>query len=480
MPVKINENAKFSDDAFMDRFARHITIPGWGIEEQKKIFNKRILILGNNALGEMTLAGLASFGARNLFYQDYRDNSSPKSYFSNVKRPGTRLERIIKTVSSINPHAKMYGYKAPFTKLYINLENFVPEIVIDTTNNTESKEEVLDYLDHNRGIKLISGVSNENSCAVSFYDPSKENQEKILDDILNPKIDLDPEVQGGFTSTIAAGFIIEEFRKSIFSLRENDKNSEDTVYYDQNSPDRNSPVRINSPASTNSLKDQSILVAGCGGIGTYIGLGLAQEGFSRIFFLDMDKVEETNLNRQMLFYDDLGLNKSSSLSKKLQEAYGIRSTALFGKIDGNSKEFFKKHHFDLIFGGFDNINARFNLNGYAIESGTPYIDGATSYKSGQIVSYIPGKTLCIKCKKGLHLEEESKGNSCDDSPPSVISPNMIIGSMIVGEAIKYFSGDYQGIDLSYHTETNKKITASENGHLSKKDCVCSYTKNERT
>lgn len=464
MAILINENATFSEDVFLERFSRQMKILGWGEKEQKKIFNKKILIIGESMLGEMTLAGLASFGARNLFYQDYQDKAHIKSYFSHVKGFGTRLEKIVKTVAKINPYTRIYGYKAPFTKFYFRWENFIPEIIIDTTNNLESKEMILDYLENNKKVKLISGISNPNACAISFYDPLIGNYK----DILNPKIEIEKYLQGGFTSTIAAGLIIEEFRKSIFNLEENDKNAREIIHYNLCSFERNSPKDDFKPnVFSNSPK---ILLAGCGGIGTYAGLSLAQEGFKDISFLDMDLVEDTNLNRQILFYDDVGEKKNSSLSKKLKEAHGINSRVFSGKLNDACEELFEKNKYDIILGCFDNNNSRVFLNNYAVKYGIPYFDGGVDYRSGEIRSYIPDKTACIKCKKGVEVEEEVKDDSCDNSLPSVISPNMVIGSAMVGEVINYLSRNYENIKLSYNTKNNK-IKSSPDKEKTK-NCNC--------
>jgi molybdopterin/thiamine biosynthesis adenylyltransferase len=472
MVIKINKGKTFSEDVFLNRFNRQIKIPGWTEKEQKKIFNKRTLIVGDDLMGEMVLAGLVSFGARNLFYYDYQDKANEKSYFSNVKEPGKRLEKIIKTVSKINPHSKIYAYHSPFTKMFINLEGFEPEIIIDATNDLESKEIILDYLDSKKETKLISGISNPYSCAVSFYNPSIGNYQ----DILNPKIDVAPFLQGGFTSNIATALIIEEFRKSIFGLNKEDKNSIETIYYNINSATLNSPE--NDQRIDYFSKDYKILLAGCGGIGNYAALSLIQEGFKNISFLDMDTVEDTNLNRQMFFYEDVGQKKNVSLSNKLNKVFNIRQNILSGELDDSCGELFEKNKYDLVLGCFDNANARIFLNDHSVKYGVPYIDGGTTYESGQIRTYIPGKTACIKCKRGLEIEEEKTDNSCDNSLPSVISPNMIIGSIMVGEAINYFSGNFYDRRIIYNTHNKKKINSyPEKITLDK--CSLGNNKNER-
>ncbi len=465
MAIKINKNAKFSDDSFLERFKRQIKIPGWGEREQKNIFDKKILVLGEGILGEMALTGLASFGARNLFYMDYQGKAHVKSYFSHVGGNGTRLERIVRTTAKINPYARIFGYATPFTRFYLALEDFVPDIIIDTTNDLESKEAILDFLEKNIKVKFISGISNPIACAVSFYDLSNQNYE----DILHPKIEIEKYHQGGFTSTVAAGLIIEEFRKSIFHLDKGDENSAETVYFNLFSHSRNSPALDFNTGNYNV--ETRILLAGAGGIGNYAGLALAQEGFKHISILDMDIVEDTNLNRQMLFYDSVGQEKSASLARMLSRAYNISPRVLRGELNKSSEELFAKNQYDLILGCFDNVNARVFLNDFAVKYKIPYFDGATTYESGQITSYVPGKSFCVRCKRGIAFEEVIVDNSCDNSLPSVISPNMIIGASMIGEAMNFLSGAYENIRFVYNTKKEMKIKSySDDINLGHHEC----------
>lgn len=81
----------------------------------------------------------------------------------------------------------------------------------------------------------------------------------------------------------------------------------------------------------------------------------------------------------------------------------------------------------------------------------------------------------MKCKKGLKLEEEVQDNGCDNALPSVISPNMIIGSLMVGETINYFSGNFQNKKIVYNTKRKEKIKAYDEN---KNKCGCEGGENE--
>ena len=92
--------------------------------------------------------------------------------------------------------------------------------------------------------------------------------------------------------------------------------------------------------------------------------------------------------------------------------------------------------YDVILGCFDNKYARLWLNNFAVNNKITYIDGGTGPKSGQIAAYIPGESSCIDCQ--MDLKNYRRENmSCADQPnASVVMSNMVIGSAMVGEAVR--------------------------------------------
>lgn len=71
--------------------------------------------------------------------------------------------------------------------------------------------------------------------------------------------------------------------------------------------------RRNTPGLINKLKDHTIGIAGCGGLGSNIAVMLVRAGVTSIVLVDQDKVELPNLNRQHYFLDDIGKYKTESL-----------------------------------------------------------------------------------------------------------------------------------------------------------------------
>jgi len=73
-------------------------------------------------------------------------------------------------------------------------------------------------------------------------------------------------------------------------------------------------------ASQQKLKETHVMIAGIGGIGNFIALALAAAGVGKISLVDFDTVEETNLNRQVLFGEQhIGKSKTDSAAKRLRE-----------------------------------------------------------------------------------------------------------------------------------------------------------------
>jgi sulfur carrier protein ThiS adenylyltransferase len=66
-----------------------------------------------------------------------------------------------------------------------------------------------------------------------------------------------------------------------------------------------------------NLQKASVGIAGAGGLGSNIAVSLARAGIGRLVIVDFDKVEESNLNRQYYFLDQIGMDKVEALKKTL-------------------------------------------------------------------------------------------------------------------------------------------------------------------
>lgn len=458
-------NGRTSLEANIERYDRQLRAAGWGIEEQRKIYNSNILLIGSDILAEMTLGCLAGLGTGNILVMDNEPNrSNNKSFLINNLKKGSKVEGLANEAQKINLQLKIKSSNSRFSEGFLDYKNFRPDIIIDTTNDLSLKERALEYSIKNN-VEFISSYCNHKKSIVSVYNPGRKNIDEILDS--EKIIEEDPE-QGGITAGINAGIITDELRKSLFRLNDRDCKLNKRVFYNLDCSKRTS-LLSDIDKRVGDLSDVKALVVGAGAIGNYVALNLALAGFRNVDIIDYDSIEDTNLNRQILFYGKVGEEKAKVLSEKIKEIGKVKSRAFVFRIGEDSEKFFMKNGYDIIFGCLDNFEARYYLNNFAVDFKTPYIDGATTDLSGNLAVYHPKKTVCIKCKKNLRPVKIQR--SCGDALPSVVIPNIIIGSAMVGEAVNLLRGEILEERFVYDSFTqNRFYLQREPG--AKSGCKC--------
>jgi len=181
------------------------------------------------------------------------------------------------------------------------------------------------------------------------------------------------------------------------------------------------------------LKKAHIFIAGAGGLGSPVSIYLAVAGVGTITIIDMDVVDGTNLNRQILHYDrDIGRKKTASAEEKLQELNpDIIINAIDVKIDASNVKKLVGNA-DGIVDAMDNYQTRYQLNDVAIAKQIPFFHGGIRGFYGQVTTIIPGTTPCLKCifPKAPPTEEF----------PVVGVTAGIIGTIQSNEVIKYLTG----------------------------------------
>lgn len=69
---------------------------------------------------------------------------------------------------------------------------------------------------------------------------------------------------------------------------------------------------------TEKLKNATVGIAGLGGLGSTVAVALARANIGRLIIADFDKVEQSNLNRQQYFIDQIGKNKVDAMTENLR------------------------------------------------------------------------------------------------------------------------------------------------------------------
>jgi len=146
------------------------------------------------------------------------------------------------------------------------------------------------------------------------------------------------------------------------------------------------------------LKQSHVVVAGLGGLGCVASLYLTCSGIGHVTVIDCDRVELSNLNRQVLHYEeDIGVGKPFSVARKLAQLNSsIEVTPVFKKItERNAREIVRGAN--LVVDAMDNFKARFILNKACVAEGIPFIHGGIHGLFGEITTIIPGQTPCLAC-----------------------------------------------------------------------------------
>ncbi|MGZ7133093.1 MAG: HesA/MoeB/ThiF family protein [Halobacteriota archaeon] len=146
------------------------------------------------------------------------------------------------------------------------------------------------------------------------------------------------------------------------------------------------------------LKRATALIAGLGGLGSPLALYLAAAGVGRLKLVDMDNVELSNLNRQVLHWDeDVGESKVNSATQKVQRINPTTRVEGLNLAIDDKNVFELAENCDVILDATDNFAVRYLLNAAAIAHRVPLIHGAVYGYEGRLASVVPGKTACLEC-----------------------------------------------------------------------------------
>jgi len=181
------------------------------------------------------------------------------------------------------------------------------------------------------------------------------------------------------------------------------------------------------------LKKARVFIAGAGGLGSSSATYLAAAGVGTLRIVDHDKVELSNLNRQVLHWpEDIGQKKVSSAKGKLKRLNPqVKIEAVEEKItEANVSKLVDGY--DLIVDAMDNLPTRYLLNKVAIEKNIPFFHGAVYGFEGRALTVIPGQTACLRCVYRGDIPEEK-------FPVIGVTP-AVIGCIQATEVIKYLVG----------------------------------------
>ena len=207
------------------------------------------------------------------------------------------------------------------------------------------------------------------------------------------------------------------------------------------------------------LKRSKVLLIGCGGLGSPAALYLTAAGVGRLTLLDFDVVDETNLQRQILFREqDVGKPKAPSAAAALRQLNStIDVVAMTARADtGNLDELVRAH--DVVVDGTDNFSARFAINDACVRASKPLVHGSIYRFDGQ-VSVFRNQDPNDACYRCLYPEAPPPelAPSCMEAGVLGVLPG-VVGTLQAVECLKLLLG--LGVPLSGKLLTYDALQAS--------------------
>jgi len=181
-----------------------------------------------------------------------------------------------------------------------------------------------------------------------------------------------------------------------------------------------------------------VLIVGIGGLGCPAALYLATSGIGRLVLNDFDRVDETNLPRQILFGpEDVGALKVEVAKKRLTALNPeVEVVCLPERLDGAALDT-AIAGVDVVLDGTDNFAARFAVNRACVARRVPLVSGAAVRVEGQIAVFPNrGDGPCYAC---LYNDEDEFLGDCQGNGVLAPVPG-VIGTLMAEEAQKLVLG----------------------------------------
>jgi len=188
------------------------------------------------------------------------------------------------------------------------------------------------------------------------------------------------------------------------------------------------------------LAVSTAVVVGCGALGTVQAALLVRAGVGRVRLIDRDYVEESNLQRQVLYTEEdarTGLPKAEAARRHLSQANsGVILEALVSDLNPpDAAELLGGAQ--VILDGTDNFETRLLINDYAVREGVPWIYGAAVGSYGITMPILPDDSACLRCV----YPEPPGGAQATCETAGVLGPvTSVIGSIQAMEALKILAG----------------------------------------
>jgi len=215
---------------------------------------------------------------------------------------------------------------------------------------------------------------------------------------------------------------------------------------DSNSPDRLTEREIRrydrhliipevGVRGQNRLKEARVLVVGAGGLGSPVSMYLAAVGVGKLGLVEFDEVDESNLQRQILYGEsDIGKPKLEVALGRLREINPLIELVPHAERIDSSNAMALLEGYDIVVDGSDNFPTRYLVNDACVLAGKPDVYGSIFRFEGQSSVFWGARGPCYRC---LFPAPPPPGlvPSCAEGGVLGILP-AIIGSLQANEVVK--------------------------------------------
>ena len=187
------------------------------------------------------------------------------------------------------------------------------------------------------------------------------------------------------------------------------------------------------------LAAATVVIVGCGGLGTVSAGLLARAGVGRLRLVDDDNVELSNLHRQVLFdEDDVGRPKAIAAAEKLRAINSeIAVEPVVARLgQGNAATLLAGG--DLVLDGTDNDGTRYLINEVCVRQGIPWVFAAVDESYGLAMTIVPGQTPCFCCVFGEPLHVSAPAHR---DKGMLGAATHIVAAIQVSQAVRLLLGD---------------------------------------
>jgi len=195
-----------------------------------------------------------------------------------------------------------------------------------------------------------------------------------------------------------------------------------------------------SPAKDKEGRGASVVVVGAGGLGVAAVAELAARAVERLTIFDDDRVEVSNLHRQLLHgATDIGRPKAEVAAEKARRlAPQMDVDARVERLHrGNVVDALAGH--DVVIDASDNATTKFLVNDVCVLRRVPLVHAGVVGLTGQLMTILPGETACLRC---VFPDAPSDDETASCHAAGILGPlAALVGSLQAREAVKILTGE---------------------------------------